>query len=150
MVIEAGVGDQPAVTRDRQAAIGTPTIGQRLDLAVINADLVDLGIERIVFPVVVTIGGDKDVLAIGCPVYGRVVIKGAACNLSRRTAFGRDEKYMRVSLLEKTLAIEAISQAINHPHRIRPLRAFRFGGHFRTPTRFLRDMHGESQLSAIG
>ena len=150
MVIEAGIGDQTAVTRNSEAAIGALTIGKRLNLAVINADFVNLGIQRVVFPIVVTIGGYQDVLAVGCPVHGRVVIKVTAGDLSRRTTFGGDDKYMCESLLEKASTIEAIRQVVDHPHRIRPFRALRLGGHRRAPIPFFRDMHRESQPPAIG
>src|SRR5207247_134169 len=65
LVVEADVGDVPAIWREDGVVVRALAAGQRLNGSIGNRELKDLGVEGLMFVILVAVGREDQVLAVG-------------------------------------------------------------------------------------
>ena len=131
-------------------AIGTVAIRERPQRAVRDTHLIDLALERTVFPVVLAVCRDQDRLAVGGPGRRAVVVERTAGELARRAALGGQHEEVPVSILQIALAVGAVQEALDDTRRLRPGRALRLGGRRGEGLGVRAHVHQEGEPAPVG
>ena len=149
-IVEAGVGDQPAVRGDACVVVGATPVGQRPHRAAGRRHRVDLAVERVVLGIVVAVGREDQRPAIRCPVEAAAVVDVAGGQLSRRAAVGGQDEEVRAPAGEVAAAVEAVDEVVDDLEvrpPVGPLGGPRELGDGRL--RRVRHEHGEGDRAAV-
>ncbi len=149
-VVVARVGDAPAVGGDRRVPVGAVAVGQGPDAPVRDPDLVDLGVRRVVLVVLVAVRGEDQVLAVGRPLGGAVVIGSVGEPPGRATLRGHHED-VPIPRFQEAAPVRLVADVVHDPDRRPPFRALRGVGHpLGEGALLVGDEHGEGEPVPVG
>ena len=149
LVVEAEVGDLPAVRRNGGGDVGADAGGQLGERSVGDGGRIDLALLRVALPVLVAVGGEVDQLAVVAEVDGAAVVILAEGELARGAAVGGDHEQVAVAVLQVAGAVGAVGDAVDDLQRVGPLGAFGLAQRLAERLALVFHQHDECQRLAV-